>query len=255
MAINRSVGRSAVSVAEAHLARVAADGSSRHPHLECPARRLRPAFRPRPRRRGASAVQPSRPPSGPDRARARSMPPTPLPATGSPEPPKHSSASGFILVRLTSAVGPMPSTPGAAETEAACLRSAMRWKFSRRRSAAAARLAPPPRWSATGGRSAACSTAPRRGPASIRPAPVASRRSLARRGDQCLLGHAGERARARLRRRAIAAPAPRPVRPARSPRRSARRLLKEKGPCEAGAPPSSAHVTRSPRRDGDQSSR
>ena len=33
MAINRSVGRSAVSVAEAHLARVAADGSSRHRHL------------------------------------------------------------------------------------------------------------------------------------------------------------------------------------------------------------------------------
>ena len=33
MAINRSVGRSAVSVAEAHLARVAADGSSRHRYL------------------------------------------------------------------------------------------------------------------------------------------------------------------------------------------------------------------------------
>ena len=33
MAINRSVDRSAVSVAEAHLARVAADGSSRHRFL------------------------------------------------------------------------------------------------------------------------------------------------------------------------------------------------------------------------------
>src|ERR1700754_2249021 len=33
MAINRSVDRSPVSVAEAHLARVAADGSSRHRYL------------------------------------------------------------------------------------------------------------------------------------------------------------------------------------------------------------------------------
>src|SRR5690349_25140096 len=33
MAINRSVGRTPVSVAEAQLARVASEGTSRHPHL------------------------------------------------------------------------------------------------------------------------------------------------------------------------------------------------------------------------------
>ena len=33
MAINRSVGRQAVSVAEAQLARVAGEGCARHPHL------------------------------------------------------------------------------------------------------------------------------------------------------------------------------------------------------------------------------
>ena len=117
MAINRSVGRPAVSVAEAHLARVAADGSSRHRHLTAlleasglnPARDLCDAVH---LLCGLHGSHPSlvelaytHADAGPARdwlARA---------------------AEGFererlFLVRLTSAVGPLPSTPGAAETEA-----------------------------------------------------------------------------------------------------------------------------------------
>ncbi len=117
MAISRSVDRSAVSVAEAHLARVAADGSSLHRHLTALLE--------------ASGLNSSR-----DLADCVHL----LCGLHGNQPSlvelayRHSSdkiardwlaraAEGFererlFLVRLTSAVGPMPSTPGAAETEA-----------------------------------------------------------------------------------------------------------------------------------------
>ena len=117
MAINRSVGRSTVSVAEAHLARVVADGSSRHRHLTALLE--------------ASGLNSSR-----DLADCVHL----LCGLHGNQPSlvelahRHCSdsvardwlaraAEGFererlFLVRLTSAVGPLPSTPGAAETEA-----------------------------------------------------------------------------------------------------------------------------------------
>ena len=117
MAISRSVGRSTVSVAEAHLARVAADGSSRHRHLTALLE--------------ASGLNSSR-----DLADCVHL----LCGLHGNQPSlvelahRHSTdkvsrewlaraAEGFererlFLVRLTSAVGPLPSTPGAAETEA-----------------------------------------------------------------------------------------------------------------------------------------
>ena len=117
MAINRSVDRLSVSVAEAHLARVAADGSSRHRFLTA----LLDASTLNPARDLADAVhllcglhgnQPSlvelayrHAAQGPARewlARAA----------------ESFERERLFLVRLTSAVGPLPSTPGAAETEA-----------------------------------------------------------------------------------------------------------------------------------------
>ncbi len=117
MAISRSVGRSTVSVAEAHLARVAADGSSRHRHLTALLE--------------ASSLNSSR-----DLADCVHL----LCGLHGNQPSlvelahRHCSdkvardwlaraAEGFererlFLVRLTSAVGPLPSTPGAAETAA-----------------------------------------------------------------------------------------------------------------------------------------
>ena len=117
MAIHRSVGRPAVSVAEAHLARVAADGSSRHRHLTAlleasglnPARDLCDAVH---LLCGLHGSHPSL---------------VELAYTNADAGPARDwlarAAEGFererlFLVRLTSAVGPLPSTPGAAETEA-----------------------------------------------------------------------------------------------------------------------------------------
>ena len=117
MAINRSVGRTAVSVAEAHLARVAGDGSSRHRHLNALLE--------------ASGLNSSRDladcvhllcglhgshPSLVELAHRNAE-------AGAGRDWLARAAEGFererlFLVRLTSAVGPMPSTPGAAETEA-----------------------------------------------------------------------------------------------------------------------------------------
>lgn len=117
MAINRSVGRSAVSVAEAHLARVAANGSSRHRHLSAilEASSLSPA------RDLADAVHllcglHGSHPSLVELAHGRAE-------VGPARDWLAHAADGFererlFLVRLTSAVGPLPSTPGAAETEA-----------------------------------------------------------------------------------------------------------------------------------------
>ncbi|HVM23551.1 MAG TPA: hypothetical protein VM308_09690 [Sphingomicrobium sp.] len=117
MAINPSVGQQAVSVAEAQLARIAGEGCARHSHLAnlvessgpFSARDLTDAVHLlcslHGRYPGLIAVALERCPAGPAQdwlSRA---------------------AEGFererlYLVRLTAAVGPLPSTPGAAETEA-----------------------------------------------------------------------------------------------------------------------------------------
>ena len=117
MAINRSVDRSPVSVAEAHLARVAADGSSRHRFLTA----LLDASTLNPARDLADAVHllcglHGNQPSLVELAHRHS-------AEGPAREWLARAAESFererlFLVRLTSAVGPLPSTPGAAETEA-----------------------------------------------------------------------------------------------------------------------------------------
>jgi hypothetical protein len=117
MAVNRSVGRNQVSVADAQLARVAGDGCVRHSYLN-------------------SLLEKSGRHSGRDLADAVHL----LCSIHGRYPglieialqrcPKgmvqdwlSRASEGFererlYLVRLTSAVGPLPSTPGAAETEA-----------------------------------------------------------------------------------------------------------------------------------------
>jgi hypothetical protein len=116
MAINRSVGHQPVSVSEAQLARVAGDGCARHSYLN-------------------SLLEASGRHSGRDLADAVHL----LCSVHGHYPglieialqrcPKGQiqdwltrASEGFererlYLVRLTSAIGPMPSTPGAAETE------------------------------------------------------------------------------------------------------------------------------------------
>jgi hypothetical protein len=116
MAINRSVGRVSVSVAEAQLARVASEGTSRHPHL-------------------ASLLEAAGPHAGRDLAdsvhllcslHGRYPGLIQLALERCPKGPAQDwlarAAETFererlYLVRLTAAVGPLPSTPGAAETE------------------------------------------------------------------------------------------------------------------------------------------
>jgi transposase len=120
MASSRSVDRKPVSVAEAHLARVSGSGCARHPHLH-------------------ALVEGSGPHSGRDLAdavhllcglhgRHPGLIEIALTQTAeSPVRPWLAQASEafererLYLVRLTSAVGPLPSTPGAAETEASLL--------------------------------------------------------------------------------------------------------------------------------------
>lgn len=122
MASSRSVDRNPrqVSVAEAHLARLSGMGCARHPHLH-------------------ALVESSGPHSGRDLADAvhllcglhGSHPGLiELALTQSPDSAArpwlaHASEAfereRLYLVRLTSAVGPLPSTPGAAETEASLL--------------------------------------------------------------------------------------------------------------------------------------
>jgi hypothetical protein len=116
MAIKRSVGQQPVSVAEAQLARVAGEGCARHPHLN-------------------SLLEAAGPHSGRDMADAVHL----LCSLHGRYPglieialqlsPKGETRDWLVrasdafererlyLVRLTSAVGPLPSTPGAAETE------------------------------------------------------------------------------------------------------------------------------------------
>ncbi|HEX5237243.1 MAG TPA: hypothetical protein VFW39_02105 [Sphingomicrobium sp.] len=120
MAVNRSVGLKPVSVAEAQLARVAGEGCGRHAHIN-------------------SLLEASGRHSGRDLADAVHL----LCSLHGHYPglieialqrcPKGEAGDWLsrasdafererlYLVRLTAAVGPMPSTPGAAETEASLL--------------------------------------------------------------------------------------------------------------------------------------
>jgi len=117
MAISRSVSQKPVSVAEAQLARVAGDGCARHPHLNGlleaagrhSARDLADSVHLlcnlHGRYPGLIEIALQRCPKG----EARSW-------------LEHASEAfereRLYVVRLTSSVGPLPSTPGAAETEA-----------------------------------------------------------------------------------------------------------------------------------------
>jgi len=116
MAINRSVEQKPVSVASAQLARVAGEGSARHSHLTAllegtgrhSGRDMADAVHLlcslHGRYPGLIEVALQRCPKGPVRewlARASDA----------------FERERLYLVRLTSAVGPLPSTPGAAETE------------------------------------------------------------------------------------------------------------------------------------------
>jgi hypothetical protein len=120
MAINSSVAHQTVSVAEAQLARIAGEGCARHPHL-------------------VSLVEASRPHSGRDLTDAvhllcslhgRHPGLIQLALERCPKGAAHDwlnrAAEAFererlYLLRLTAAVGPLPSTPGAAETESSLL--------------------------------------------------------------------------------------------------------------------------------------
>lgn len=120
MAINRFVDRKAVSAAEAHLVRVADSGSARHPHLAAlvegsgrhAARDLTDAVHLLCKVHGNH-------PGLIEQALA-------LSPNGAAQQWLGRAADGFererlYLVRLTAAVGPLPSTPGAAETESTLL--------------------------------------------------------------------------------------------------------------------------------------
>src|SRR5437764_7453748 len=116
MAVNRSVGVKPVSVAEAQLARVAGEGCARHPHLNA----LLEAARPQSARDLADAVHllcslHGRYPGLIEIALQRCP-------KGNARSWLDRASEAFererlYVVRLTSAVGPLPSTAGAAETE------------------------------------------------------------------------------------------------------------------------------------------
>jgi hypothetical protein len=117
MAINRFVDRAAVSVAEAQLARVGGEGSARHPHLLA----LLDGAGPNSARDLCDAVHLLCSVHGQHPGLVEQA------LELCPSGPAHQwlgrAADGFArerlyLVRLTAAVGPLPSTPGAAETEA-----------------------------------------------------------------------------------------------------------------------------------------
>ena len=156
-----------------------------------------------------------------------------------PAGPAHSwlgrATDGFererlYLVRLTAAVGPQPSTPGAAETESALVaqRHALEILARSERSGCAlgAATALVSDWWPI--RRLLDRAAARVGIEC--PAPSLPDEAVGDGSDRLRLRHPGERARARVRRRAIAAPAPRPVGPARGKGRRARppgRLTRE----------------------------
>jgi hypothetical protein len=117
MAVNRSVGHNSVSVAEAQLARVAGEGCARHSYLNS----LLEASGRHSGRDLADAVHllcnlHGRYPGLIELALQRCP-------KGSVQEWLIRASEGFererlYVVRLTAAVGPLPSTPGAAETEA-----------------------------------------------------------------------------------------------------------------------------------------
>src|SRR5205085_3606640 len=120
MAFSRSVGVKPVSVAEAQLARVAGEGCARHPHLNA----LLEAAGPQSGRDLADAVHllcglHGRYPGLIEIALQRCP-------KGAVQDWLARASDGFererlYLVRLTSAVGPLPSTPGSAQTEGSLL--------------------------------------------------------------------------------------------------------------------------------------
>ena len=120
MAINRSVGVQPVSVAEAQLARVASDGCARHSHVNS----LLEAAGPHSGRDLADAVHllcslHGRYPGLIEMALQRCP-------KGAINDWLGRASDAFererlYLVRLTAGVGPLPSTPGAAETESSLL--------------------------------------------------------------------------------------------------------------------------------------
>ena len=117
MAINRSVGRQPASVAETQLARVAGEGCARHRHLSA----LLEASGPHTGRDLSDAVHllcslHGRYPGLIELALQRS--PAGQGRTWLTHAAEAFERERLYLVRLTSAVGPLPSTPGAAETEA-----------------------------------------------------------------------------------------------------------------------------------------
>jgi len=117
MANNRSVDRLPVSVAETQLARVAGDGCARHSHLNA----LLDAVGPHTGRDMSDAVHllcslHGRYPGLVEVALQR-CPDGPVQSWLS-RASEAFERERLYLVRLTSAVGPLPSTPGAAETEA-----------------------------------------------------------------------------------------------------------------------------------------
>jgi len=117
MAINRSVDRKPVSVAETQLARVAGDGCARHPHLNAlleasgrhTGRDLSDAVHLlcslHGRYPGLIELALQQCPAGPAQ-------------TWLSHAAEAFERERLYVVRLTAAVGPLPSTPGAAETEA-----------------------------------------------------------------------------------------------------------------------------------------
>ena len=119
MEMNRFVDRSTVSVAEAHLARVAEEGSARHDHLAA----LMSGFGAESARDLADAVHllcslHGKHPGLTELALNS--------CAGDEQKWLSRAADGFArerlyLVRLTAAIGPIPSTPGAAETESSLL--------------------------------------------------------------------------------------------------------------------------------------
>ena len=224
MAINRSVESQPVSVAAAQLSRVADGGLARHSHLSAlldgagrhAGRDLSDSVHLLcslyGRYPGLVEIALQRCPKGPVRDWLT-----------------HAS-DGFererlYLVRLTSAVGPLPSTPGAAETESSLVaaRHALETLAMSERDGCALGAAT----------ALVCDWWPVRrllDRAAARvgieaPAPSLPDEDFGDRDRRLRCGDAGQRSRARLRRGAIAAPAPSLVRPARSEGRSARRIL------------------------------